>query len=173
MFSMEDDHGTPRPVTLISGSASVVSSLSDAALSFLLAIPAKHRERVAVGIDFWGPQKYALSRVSYHKYDKQLDYILRKYMPEVTGYYAQQAPSCGWHLNTMPGSYSEYQMPALFEEVAFHSHLSLTDVEVIQRNRMFSYFHGDVLRMLLFPDTEDETPPVRHRAGSGRYRKEL
>ena len=167
MFSMEDDDGTPRPVTLISGPASVVSSLPDAILSFLLGIPAMHREMVAVGIDFWGPQKYALSRVSHHQFDKNIDYVLRKYMPEVTGYYAQQAPSCGWHLNTMPGSHYEYQMPALFEEVAFHSPLSLDEVDIIERKTMPSYFHGDILRSL-FLRTPDESLPVRHWAGSGR-----
>ena len=169
MFSMEDDHGTPRPVTLISGPASVVSSLSDDALSSLLEVPAMHRD---VGIDFWGPQKYALSRVSHHQFDKKIEDVLRYYMPEVTGYYAQQAPSCGWHLNTMPGSHFEYKMPALFEEVAFHSPLSLVKVDEIKRRTMFSYFHGDVFRPLFF-DTPDETPPVRHWAGSGRYRKKL
>ena len=100
-------------------------------------------------VDFWGPQRFALSRVSSHQFDKDLEYILREYVPEVVGYYAQQAPSCGWHLNTLPGSHYEYKMPALFEEVAFHASLYLTEVDVIQRNRVFSYFHGDVLRTLL------------------------
>lgn len=50
MFSMEDEAGTRRPVTLVSGPEHAVSSLSDTQLEFLLGLGAMQRDAVYDGI---------------------------------------------------------------------------------------------------------------------------